>query len=223
MSIPKEESATIVPGEKPIWIDIGGDRLLDALEFCRDQILNDKKNDLVVLYDRTLPEELKEKVNQKKEPRSKRGFGWRKILPWESFVGGECDTVIYVGTGSLEAFSRARLKLMIITVTPTEQNGQEILNFYSYKKSLRTSVEKTLCAELPIKVDDKKKNEDGSDIDKMLNDIQQGSVLVLCEHSKDVEALHKVLKNRKEKLVTVDPGSTNKEFHRTDLGNKKKI
>ena len=116
----------------------------DALEFCKDQILNDRKNDLVVLYDSTLPEQLIRQINQLKTPRTEGGYGWKKIVPWESFVGGECDTVVYVGSGSLEAFSRARLKLMIITVSPREQRGDTVNNFYGYNAGLRNSVEKNL-------------------------------------------------------------------------------
>ena len=111
-------SATTVLGEKPLWIDVEDESLKKALEFCRDQTLNDKKNDLVLLYDKGLPEHLVEELNELKRPRKEGGYGWKKIVPWESFVGGECDTVVYVGSGSLEAFSRARLKLMIITVSP---------------------------------------------------------------------------------------------------------
>ena len=69
------------------------------------------------------------------------GFGWKKVVPWESFVGAECDTVIYVGTGSLEAFSRAKLKLMIITV-PTTSQGRD--SFHNFDACLRQSVEKNL-------------------------------------------------------------------------------
>ena len=139
--IPKEESATSVPGEKPIWIDITEDRLLDAFEFCRDQILNDRRNDLVVLYDRTLPESLIRQVNHLKTPRSEGGFGWKKVVPWESFVGAECDTVIYVGTGSLEAFSRAKLKLIIITIAPSQGKAYSD-SFHNFDACLRKSVEK---------------------------------------------------------------------------------
>ena len=126
-----------------MWIDISEDRLLDALEFCRDQILNDKRNDLVVLYDRTLPESLIEQVNHLKTPRSEGGFGWKKIVPWDSFVGAECDSVIYVGTGSLEAFSRAKLKLMIVTVTSSQGRGYSD-SFHNFGACLRHSVEKKL-------------------------------------------------------------------------------
>ena len=150
MCIPKEESATSVPGEKPIWIDISEDRLPDALEFCRGQILNDRRSDLVVLYDRTLPESLIRQVNQLKMPRSEGGFGWKRIVPWESFVGAECDTVIYVGTGSLEAFSRAKLKLMIITITPSQGRGYSD-SVHNFDACLRKSVKKKLLIKQTLK------------------------------------------------------------------------
>ena len=106
--------------------------------------MNDKRNDLVLLYDKNLPDQLVGELYQLKKPRKEEGFGWKKVVPWESFVGGECDTVVYVGSGSLEAFSRARLKLMIITVSPREQRGDIVNNFYVYNVGLKNSVEKNL-------------------------------------------------------------------------------
>ena len=106
--------------------------------------MNDKRSDLVLLYDKNLPEQLVGGLNQLKKPRKEGGFGWKKVVPWESFVGGECDTVVYVGSGSLEAFSRARLKLMIITVSPREQRGDTVNNFYGYNAGLKNSVETNL-------------------------------------------------------------------------------
>ena len=106
--------------------------------------MNDKRSDLVLLYDKNLPEHLVRELVQLKRPRKEGGFGWKKVVPWELFVGGECDTVVYVGSGSLEAFSRARLKLMIITVSPREQRGDTVNNFYGYNVGLRNSVEKNL-------------------------------------------------------------------------------
>ena len=106
--------------------------------------MNDKRNDLVLLYDKNLPEQLVGELHRLKKPRKEGGFGWKKVVPWESFVGGECDTVVYVGSGSLEAFSRARLKLMIITVSPREQRGDTVNNFYGYNAGLKNSVEKNL-------------------------------------------------------------------------------
>ena len=93
------------------------------------------------MYDSNLPEHLIRQINQLKTQRTQGGFGWKKIVPWESFVGGECDTVIYVGTGSLEAFSRAKLKLMIITI-PT--GIQTLDSFHNFNACLRQSVEKNL-------------------------------------------------------------------------------
>ena len=117
---------------------------MEALDICQQQTLNDKKNDLVLLYDKDLPEQLKEKLNKLMKPRKSGGFGWKKVLPWESFVGGECDTVVYVGPGNLEAFSRAKLKLMIITVSPSEQNKDKFFHYYRYVVALQDSVEKNL-------------------------------------------------------------------------------
>ena len=102
--------------------------------------MNDKRSDLVLLFDRNLSEHLVRELLELKRPRKEGGFGWKKVVPWESFVGGECDTVVYVGSGSLEAFSRARLKLMIITVSPREQRGPAIVNFYAYNAGLKNSV-----------------------------------------------------------------------------------
>ena len=140
VSIPKEESATSVPGNKPIWIDVGEDQLREALDFCREQTLNDKRSDLVLLYDGTLSAQLVGELDELRKPRKIGGYGWKKILPWESFVGGECDTVVYVGSGNLEAFSRARLKLMIITLSP----NQSVSNYWRYNDALKSAGEKKL-------------------------------------------------------------------------------
>ena len=143
-----------------------------ALEFCRNQTLNDKKNDLVLLYDKNLPGKVVEELTQLKRPRKEGGFGWKKIVPWESFVGGECDTVVYVGSGSLEAFSRARLKLMIITVSPREHRGDTVNNFYGYNVGLRNSVEKNLLEKKIVS----KKQEDSSQHDPVMEN--QGDPLI---------------------------------------------
>ena len=127
--------------------------------------MNDKKSDLVLLYDKSLPEHLVREIQQLKRPRKEGGYGWKKIVPWESFVGGECDTVVYVGSGSLEAFSRARLKLMIITVSPREHRGDTVNNFYGYNVGLRNSVEKNLLEKKTFET--KKKDS------PLLNDVQE--------------------------------------------------
>ena len=52
--------------------------------------------------------------------------------------------MVYVGSGSLEAFSRARLKLMIITVSPRELKDETVKNFYDYNAGLKNSEKKNL-------------------------------------------------------------------------------
>ena len=90
-------------------MDVSEDRLRAALEHSRTLTLQDRRNDLTLLYDRSLPEHLVRDLLRLRRPRKEGGFGWRRVVPWESFIGGVCDTVVYVGSGSLEAYSRARL------------------------------------------------------------------------------------------------------------------
>ena len=143
-SIPGEESATSITGDKPLWLDVEEDQLDEALRFCKEQTLNDKKNELVLLYDKDLPKDIIERLVELKYSRASGGFGWKYILPSEAFVGGECDTVVYVGAGDLEAFSRAKLKLMIITVFSDRSSSVYKCNFYNYQKKLQDALEKGL-------------------------------------------------------------------------------
>ena len=135
--------------------------------------MNDKRSDLVLLYDKNLPEYLVRELAQLKRPRKEKGFGWKKIVPWESFVGGECDTVVYVGSGSLEAFSRARLKLMIITVSPREQRDETVKNFFGFFVGLKNSEEKNLLEKKTIE----KTREDSSLLDFLTSNENQNDLL----------------------------------------------
>ena len=135
--------------------------------------MNDKRSDLVLLYDKNLPEHLVRELVQLKRPRKEGGFGWKKVVPWESFVGGECDTVVYVGSGSLEAFSRARLKLMIITVSPRERRGDIVKNFYDYIAGLKNSVGKNLLEKKIIE----KAREDSALLDFLTSNESQNDSL----------------------------------------------
>ena len=121
-------------------MDVSEDRLRAALEHSRTLTLQDRRNDLTLLYDRSLPEHLVRDLLGLRRPRKEGGFGWRRVVPWESFIGGECDTVVYVGSGSLEAFSRARLKLIIITISP----NQSLSNYWRYNDELKAAEEKDL-------------------------------------------------------------------------------
>ena len=144
--------------------------------------MNDRRSDLVLLYDKNLPGQLVRELAQLKRPRKEGGFGWKKVVPWESFIGGECDTVVYVGSGSLEAFSRARIKLMIITVSPREQRGDTVNNFYGYNAGLRNSVEKNLL--------EKKILEKTGEDSPLLDAVQETSnetQINSSEHQADIE------------------------------------
>ena len=121
-------------------MDVSEDRLRAALEHSRTLTLQDRRNDLTLLYDMSLPEHLVRDLLGLRRPRKEGGFGWRRVVPWESFIGGECDTVVYVGSGSLEAFSRARLKLIIITISP----NQSLSNYWRYNDELKAAEEKDL-------------------------------------------------------------------------------
>ena len=144
--------------------------------------MNDKRSDLVLLYDKNLPEKLVGELDQLKKPRKEGGFGWKKVVPWESFVGGECDTVVYVGSGSLEAFSRARLKLMIITVSPREQRGDIVNNFYGYNVGLGNSVEKNL---LEMKILENKR--EGLPLHDTVQETSNETKIILSENQVDIE------------------------------------
>jgi len=111
-----EEPETNVVGEKPTWCDIADkkEKLRPALEDMKKSVENDKKNQIVLLYDKKLPTEIKSILRELEEPRKSGGFGWT-VMEEQLFHGMERDTVFYVGTGHLEAFTRARLKLFIIT------------------------------------------------------------------------------------------------------------
>ena len=63
------------------------------------------------------------------------------------FHGSECDTVIYVGSGHLEAFTRARLKLFIITLAESPPNvatGNYKSWYMQYQASLTKAAENEL-------------------------------------------------------------------------------
>jgi len=105
-----------VVGEKPIWMDVGEDKdkIKPALEHMKKYVENDKNVETFLLYDQTLSEASREMLKKFQEPRSKGGFGW-KVMEERLFHGLDCDTVFYVGSGHLEAFTRARSNLFIVT------------------------------------------------------------------------------------------------------------
>ena len=137
----KEKPATDVVGDIPVWIDIAGDKhkIMPAIEELKKYIEHDKKSEMFLLYDRFLPQDSKDILNNLKQPRSEGGFGW-KVMEERLFHGFECDTVIYVGSGHLEAFTRARLKLLIVTVSEDVENQW----YQAYQSALNIAAEKNL-------------------------------------------------------------------------------
>eukprot|EP00092_Neocalanus_flemingeri_P019101 GFUD01020691.1.p1 GENE.GFUD01020691.1~~GFUD01020691.1.p1 ORF type:complete len:768 (+),score=204.79 GFUD01020691.1:229-2532(+) len=137
-----EEPATCVVGEKPVWIDIAEDEanIKPALEQLKKYIENDKKSEMVLLYDRFLSAASKEILNNLGKPRTQGGFGW-KVMEERLFHGHECDTVIYVGSGHLEAFTRAKLKLLIVTFSEKLEDKQW---YNTYQSALSSAVQEKL-------------------------------------------------------------------------------
>ena len=111
-----EEPEIDVVGEKPIWLDVADDKakIKPALEHMKKYVENDKNVETFLLYDQTLSKASREMLKKFQEPRSKGGFGW-KVMEERLFHGLDCDTVFYVGSGHLEAFTRARSNLFIVT------------------------------------------------------------------------------------------------------------
>ena len=136
-----ETPATDVVGEIPVWMDIAGDtgKIRPAIEEMKKYIAHDKKSELFLLYDSFLPRGTKDVLNDLKKPRSEGGFGW-KVMEERLFHGCECDTVIYVGSGHLEAFTRARLKLFIILFSENADNPW----YQTYQTALQSAAEENL-------------------------------------------------------------------------------
>jgi hypothetical protein len=122
-------------------MDIAGDKgkIIPAIEHLKIYIANDRKSDMFLLYDRFLPQDSKDILNNLKEPRSDGGFGW-KVMEERLFHGYECDTVIYVGSGHLEAFTRAKLKLLIVTFSEDVKNPW----YQAYQSALESAAETNL-------------------------------------------------------------------------------
>ena len=119
-----EKPATDIDGNLPVWIDVNKDKkkILPALHKLKKYIEHDRKSNVFLLYDIFLSEEIKQMLNPLAEPRSKGGFGW-KVMEEKPFHGHECDIVFYVGSGHLEAFTRALVKLFIVTLTEGDKRN----------------------------------------------------------------------------------------------------
>ena len=143
--ISAESPANDVVGEKPPWIDIGAnkDRIRPALEHMKTYIDDDRKSEMYLLYDKHISKESKEILTAVEKPRKDGGFGW-KVLKENMFHGCECDTVIYVGSGHLEAFTRAKIKLLIITFAEDIDNPW----YKTYQSALVSAAKEDLIKEI---------------------------------------------------------------------------
>ena len=109
-----EENASCVPGKYPVYIDLGfkSTGIKYKLERALKTVLElTEDNDIRLLYDGHFEEEVSSFL--KKRPLNH--FKKKIIVQDEKYYRGcESDVVVYIGSGHLEAFSRAKLELGII-------------------------------------------------------------------------------------------------------------
>lgn len=117
---PEEKSVAGVVVDNPLWIDLGiwklnKDKLIpfpvikEALDIMLMKTSKIPSSETKLLFDGSLPKILVDFLFD---------FGKTKrieVKDQKYFKGSECGAVIYYGSGHLEAFSRAKLQLCIIT------------------------------------------------------------------------------------------------------------
>ena len=109
-----EENSSCVPGKYPLWIDLGFNN--SGVQFNFERALEKALelmdcNEVRLLYDGHFEEELRSLLMKRKLKHFK-----KTIIAQDEkcFRGCEADGVVYLGSGHLEAFSRAKLELGII-------------------------------------------------------------------------------------------------------------
>ena len=109
----KEIPETNIDGDKPVWIDIEKNtaKLESALKYIQEKLKNDQKNEKVLLYDKDLPLQTQTFLRD-----SQKKFRYKEVTEERLFHGCQTDTIIYVGSGHLEAFTRPKLKLFIVSL-----------------------------------------------------------------------------------------------------------
>ena len=107
----EEEHVPRVAGDIPCWINLGDwdDSKMSLLQSSLDQMMTKTGNsdDVILLYHPELPVSMREYLLNN---------ATTATLVTTSCAGAEWDSVIYVGYGHTEAFSRAKLTLGIITI-----------------------------------------------------------------------------------------------------------
>jgi len=108
----EEEHVPRVGGDIPKWIDLGNwdesklELVQAAINYLKTRTGN--TDDVVIIYDHRLPQSIVDNIKLE-------GTG-TATMDWYACPGGEWDSVIYIGPGHPEVFSRARLTLGIITI-----------------------------------------------------------------------------------------------------------
>ena len=112
--------STDVVGVIPSIVDLGKlnhtSDLVDALDRIRISLGEERRYNVVLLYDRCLcdsPGIIKEVLD------TAHNANWQTFLSG-AFTGSEADTVVFVGPGGLEPLSRARLRLCVVLMWDTE-------------------------------------------------------------------------------------------------------
>ena len=136
-----EENSSCVPGKYPLWIDLGFNN--SGVQFNIERAL--KKvlelmdcNEIRLLYDGHFEEELRSLLIKIKF----KDFKKKIIVQDEKFFRGcEADGVVYLGSGHLEAFSRAKLELGIILCCNLSSFKDR---YYKYRNALTTASDKII-------------------------------------------------------------------------------
>ena len=106
-----------VGGDIPEWIDLGDwdESKLESVQTAIDYLKTRTGNtdDVVIIYDDLgMPKSIVDNIKMENTGTT--------TMDLAACPGGEWDSVIYIGSGSPEAFSRARLTLGIITINCAE-------------------------------------------------------------------------------------------------------
>eukprot|EP00092_Neocalanus_flemingeri_P013676 GFUD01014749.1.p1 GENE.GFUD01014749.1~~GFUD01014749.1.p1 ORF type:complete len:885 (-),score=190.70 GFUD01014749.1:936-3590(-) len=207
-----ERYATDIEGDMPMWIHLystededGKDqekKLSIALNNVKELVRHDTKTQVVLLHDSNLPQSIKDQLQKMAVTKSKGGPGW-KVKHAEQFDGCECDTVVYVGNGYIEGFTRAKLKLFIITLED-DSFGKMEMNYY---RALEKGVQKGLLKQISIDDDPSTK----------LKEIQAEQAKLIADKENkiaELEAKNAVLMHSRKEPTKLYPYILDKVAHK---------
>ena len=128
----EEVSVACVAGDFPLWIDLGcpdtvdTDAIGEALKIMLEKTVKATRNEKILLFDGFLPKEIVEFLFSFGETNQ------LKVQDEKYYNGCETDAVIYFGSGHLEAFSRPKLQLCIITCFFNQEVSEKLLETLSF-------------------------------------------------------------------------------------------